>query len=110
MCAQTGSLEKGSGTVLGLGVMATMVSLFAGLQTPLTQLYLESKAQAIADLAAVAAADSLRGLASGIPCTVAGVVVAENGGKLATCRIVENTVYVGVRINPFIVAEALAGE
>jgi hypothetical protein len=76
----------------------------------LTNFYQAAKVQTVADQAAIAAADSLRGLASGIPCTVAGVVVAENGGHLTTCRIVENTVYVGVRMNPFIVAEALAGE
>lgn len=110
MRSQTRTLEAGSGTVVALGLIAAMVSLFGLLQAPLSNIYLATKAQTVADQAAIAAADSLRGLASGIPCSVAGVVVAENGGNLTTCRIVENTVYVGVRMNPFIVAEALAGE
>lgn len=101
--------ESGSGTVLALGLMAMLVSLFAALQLPVRDLIIQSRAQVSADQAAVAAADSLRGLTTGIPCQVAELVLAQNKFKIQGCRVVGNNVYVSVRINPFIVAEARAG-
>jgi hypothetical protein len=48
-------------------------------------------------------------LATGIPCEVAALVVAQNQAELAICQVVRFSVYVSVRINPSIVAEARAG-
>ncbi|CAB4947157.1 unannotated protein [freshwater metagenome] len=101
--------ESGSGTVLALGLMAMLVSLFAVLQLPVRDLVTQSRAQVAADQGAVSAADSLRGLTTGIPCQVAELVVAHNKFTIDSCRVVGNSVYVSVRINPFIVAEARAG-
>ena len=101
--------ESGSGTVLSLGRMAMLVSLFAALQLPVRDLIIQSRAQVAADQAAVAAADSLRGLTTGIPCQVAELVLAQNKLKIDGCRVAGNSVYVSVRIDPTIVAEARAG-
>jgi secretion/DNA translocation related TadE-like protein len=101
--------ERGSGTVLALGLMAMLVALFAILQLPLRDTVTASNAQVAADQAALAAADSLRGLATGIPCEIASLVVAQSNYTNSTCSVVGNSVYVSVRPTPFIVAEARAG-
>ena len=101
--------DAGSGTILALGLIAMLVSLFALLRLPVAEVVSQARAQVLADQAALAAADSLRGLATGIPCEVAALVVAQSQAKLDTCRVVGISVYVSVRINPSIVAEARAG-
>ena len=101
--------ERGSGTVLALGLMAMLLALFAILQLPIRDLLTKAGAQVAADQGALAAADSLRGLATGIPCEVASLVVAQNRFKISACSVVGNSVYVSVRPTPFIVAEARAG-
>ena len=101
--------ESGSGVVLALGLIAMLVCLFALLQLPINELLWRAKAQVAADQGAVAAADSLRGLTTGIPCEVAALVVAQNQAQIVTCRVVGFSVYVSVRTNPSIVAEARAG-
>jgi len=103
--------ERGSGTVLGLTLVLLAVSTFGLLQVPLQGVYELARLQNTADSAALAAEDSLRGLATGIPCQVASVVVAANAAKIESCRIVGNTVYLSVRSlasGTPIVAEAAA--
>ena len=105
--------ERGSGTVLGLTLVLLSVLTFALFQVPLQDVYELARLQNAADSAALAAEDSLRGLTTGIPCEVAGVVVAANAAKIESCRIMGNTVYLSVRslaAGAPIVAEALAGE
>lgn len=110
MRAKTRALaDTGSGTIMALGVIAMLVFLFALLQLPIGEVVAKARAQVAADQAALAAADSLRGLATGIPCEVAALLVAQNQATLDTCQVVGNSVYVSVRINPSIVAEARAG-
>ncbi len=101
--------DQGSGTVLALGLMAMVLALFAILQIPIKAIVAEARLQVVTDQAAVAAADSLRGLATGIPCEVAALMVARSQYQMVTCRVVANSVYVSVRISPLIVAEARAG-
>ena len=101
--------DRGSGTVLALGLMAMLVILFGVLQIPIRDVVAKARAQVVADQAALAGADSLRGLATGIPCEVAALVVARSNYKKVTCRVVANSVYVSLRISPLIVAEARAG-
>ena len=50
-----------------------------------------SRAQNAADLAALAAADAVRGLATGEPCEIAEEVVERNGGQMSDC-LAERTV------------------
>jgi secretion/DNA translocation related TadE-like protein len=85
--------DRGSGTVLLLGVVAVVVVLAAGLGLLVSAQLARGRAQAAADLAALAAADELRGGPAGLgaavggsPCGVAGAVAERNGGRLISCR------------------------
>jgi secretion/DNA translocation related TadE-like protein len=44
-----------------------------------------SRAAAAADLAALAAADALRGISLGVPCSVAADVAGRQGAKIISC-------------------------
>ena len=44
-----------------------------------------SRAAAAADLAALAAADALRGISQGVPCTGAADVAGRHGAKITSC-------------------------
>lgn len=84
-----GDGDRGSGTVhaltltLVLGVLLVTVLLLAqaGIAT--------HRAGKAADLAALAAADTARGLVAGDPCGTAGRVARENGARLERCALVE---------------------
>ncbi|MFW3384555.1 UNVERIFIED_CONTAM: hypothetical protein RF648_00985 [Kocuria sp. CPCC 205274] len=81
--------DRGSGTVhaltltLVLGVLLVAVLLLAqaGIAT--------HRAGKAADLAALAAADTARGLVAGDPCGAAERVARENGARLERCALVE---------------------
>lgn len=79
------SSERGSGTVLaaglGLVVMMAMVVLLLLAQSAV----MASRAAAAADLAALAAADALRGISPGVPCSVAADVAALQAATLTSC-------------------------
>jgi secretion/DNA translocation related TadE-like protein len=79
------SCERGSGTVLAAGLgMVVMVAL--ALMLLLAQsAVMASRAAAAADLAALAAADALRGISPGVPCSVAADVAGRQGAKLISC-------------------------
>jgi secretion/DNA translocation related TadE-like protein len=78
--------ERGSGTVLAAG-LALVVMMAMALMLLLAQsAVLASRAASAADLAALAAADALRGLAPGEPCTVAAEVGARHGAAVVGCR------------------------
>lgn len=103
--------DRGSGTVLGLTLVLLGVLMFSALQLPLRGVYELARLQNIADSAALAAEDSLRGITTGIPCEVADVVVAANHAEIASCKIYQNSVYLSVRSlasGAPIVAEAAA--
>jgi secretion/DNA translocation related TadE-like protein len=89
--------DHGSGTVLALSVAFVGVSLFAVLQLGAVRLLQETRTQAAADAAAIAAEDSLRGLSTGYPCNVAKQLVEENGMDLQQCRIVNLEVFITVQ-------------
>ncbi|SEB68262.1 Rv3654c family TadE-like protein [Arthrobacter woluwensis] len=79
--------ERGSGTVLSLGlglVLVTAVLLVVLLGQAAT---LASRAAAAADLSALAAADAARGLRNGDPCTVAAEIAARDGARLDSCEL-----------------------
>lgn len=103
------SLESGSGTIVALGLIAMCVCAFAILQIPANQIVEQARAQSAADQAAIAGADSLRGLATGIPCETALLTVIQNHATMSSCRVVGNSVYVSVQTTALIVAEARAG-
>ncbi|MCH8561518.1 flp pilus-assembly TadE/G-like family protein [Nesterenkonia sp. LB17] len=81
------SEERGSGTVLALGLIMVLLILLAAAQT--LSMVAASSAQAArgADLAALAGADAARGLSTGSPCTVAEAVAARNAVELTSCTV-----------------------
>lgn len=81
--------EMGSGTMLGLGLVAALLLSLIGSNLAVYRLFAEQKLQAQADQIAIAAADSARGLATGYPCEVADQFAHMYMVKIAFCRIVE---------------------
>ncbi|WP_411374300.1 Rv3654c family TadE-like protein [Arthrobacter sp. MPF02] len=77
--------ERGSGTVLAAGlalvVMTAMVMMLLLAQAAVQS----SRAATAADLAALAAADALRGITTGQPCAVAAEVASRHAAQLLEC-------------------------
>jgi len=77
--------ERGSGTVLAAG-LALVVMMAMALMLLLAQsAVLASRAASASDLAALAAADALRGITDGEPCTVASEVAVRHGATVVGC-------------------------
>ena len=104
--------ERGTGTILALGLISATLTLFVGIAS-LSQVFVKSaQLQASADTAALAAADSLRGLTTGFPCEEAKQIAELNMAYLFECRIVGFSVQVKLRseaLGIVLSAEALAG-
>ncbi|GAB2763230.1 Rv3654c family TadE-like protein [Sinomonas soli] len=79
--------EAGSGTVLALGLGMVLVLACAALVLLGQALAASSRAGAAADLAALAAADTERGLRPGAACATAQSVAELNGAALASCSV-----------------------
>jgi secretion/DNA translocation related TadE-like protein len=77
--------ERGSGTVLAAGLALVLIMAMALMLLLAQSAVMASRAAAAADLAALAAADALRGLTSGDPCGVAAEVAARHGATLVSC-------------------------
>ena len=103
-------------TNIVIGVCSIIVALVTALGT-LSQAFLaHTTAQSAADLAALAAADAVRGLAPGEPCEVAREVALRNGAGLTDCRASasEQTAFVAVEVDvpgplPKVEEQAVAG-
>ncbi|MFK0039552.1 Rv3654c family TadE-like protein [Paenarthrobacter sp. NPDC090517] len=95
--------ERGGGTVLALGLGAVVMAMLLGLLFLAQAGVMASRAASAADLAALAAADAARGLASGEPCAVAADVAAKHDVRLTSCTVVGgNVVEVGTELaKPF---------
>jgi secretion/DNA translocation related TadE-like protein len=77
--------ERGAGTVLALG-LGMLVIAAAVLTLLLAQsAAMAFRAAAAADLAALAAADAVRGITPGEPCAVAAAVARRNGARILSC-------------------------
>ena len=77
--------ERGSGTVLALGLGLVVIAAVALLLLLAQSAVAASRAAAAADLAALAAADAARGITSGEPCAVAREVALKNDAALVAC-------------------------
>lgn len=88
--------ERGSGTVLALGVIAALALLTAGALLVLTAMQARAVAQNAADLGALAAARALQG-STAVPCAAAAGVVAANGAALGSCQVQGEEVVVQAR-------------
>ena len=96
--------ELGAGTVIALGLIAALVGmtlLFVNLSNRLID---QARLNALADSAAVAGADALRGLVAGYPCEVARALA-----PVTRCEIMGNDVLIEVGEGG-LSAKARAGE
>jgi secretion/DNA translocation related TadE-like protein len=88
--------DKGSGAVLGLGLIFGILGIMSlGLMISNQEVEV-SRLQVISDNAALAAEDVLRGLATGYPCETAEQFVESFGATLEACHIVELDLYISV--------------
>ena len=78
------------------GLGATISLYLTGLSIAHSWLLLEVRTQLVADLAAIAAADTVTGIIAGIPCENAREIAAGNGASLDSCRIVSEVVSIRV--------------
>ncbi|MFJ6078746.1 Rv3654c family TadE-like protein [Pseudarthrobacter sp. NPDC092419] len=77
--------ERGAGTILAVGLALTVLMLMAGALLFAQAAVFAGRAASAADLAALAAADALRGLTEGDPCTVALEVATRHGATVVSC-------------------------
>lgn len=99
-CGREG--ERGSGTVLGLAAIAVVLILFASGAWIGSAIIARHRAQAAADLGALAGADHLRGgrpiVDSRGPCRAAAAVVRGNGAEVRSCQVRGTTITVTVSV------------
>ena len=96
MPAQNRHLENGSVGLVVAGLIATISLYLTWLSIAHSWLLLEVRTQLVADLAAIAAADTRTGIIAGIPCENAREIAAGNGASLDSCRIVSEVVSIRV--------------
>ncbi|MEY4499592.1 MAG: hypothetical protein RL101_715 [Actinomycetota bacterium] len=102
--------NSGSGTILGLGVVLSLLAVLVGSNLAVSRLFAAQKLQVQAEQIAVAVADSVRGLTTGYPCEVADQFAHMYMVKIAFCRIVDFECFLRLRSEQFdLVADARAG-
>lgn len=79
--------ERGSGTVLALALIGVLVSCALAVAAVGGAVDARGRAEAAADLAALAAASTLHEPGSVDPCAVAAVLAQANGAELVTCVV-----------------------
>lgn len=96
--------QRGAGTVVALGLVAAIVGITLVMFNVSNRVIQQARVNALADIAAVAAADALRGLVAGYPCEVARELA-----PVTSCVIIENDVLLEVA-SEGLKARARAGE
>ncbi|MDO4883605.1 MAG: flp pilus-assembly TadE/G-like family protein [Rothia sp. (in: high G+C Gram-positive bacteria)] len=91
--------EEGSGTVLALSIIAGVLILTVLTLGAAGAYTAHRRAATAADLSALAAADTLRGLSGGEPCVNAARIAQENGATLAACTEPSRPDTMDVRVN-----------
>ncbi len=102
----------GSGSVLGIGIVAGLIALSVLLAPVYGVHAARQRAASAADLAALAAADTVRGILPGHPCAAAARTAIANRSAVTACRVegFVVTVHTEVRVAGFAVsAVATAG-
>ncbi|MHC6177445.1 Rv3654c family TadE-like protein [Glutamicibacter sp. X7] len=87
-CSVRLSASSGASTVTTVGLVTAGLFLLGALLAWLAVSYGAVRAAGAADLAALAAADTARGLRHGQPCQQAAQVAQANGGTLQQCLII----------------------
>ncbi|MFH5824958.1 Rv3654c family TadE-like protein [Georgenia sp. AZ-5] len=92
--------DRGSGTVLALGLICVLVVLTFAVVGLARAVHARGTAQTAADLGALAAAQALHDPAGarGEPCALAAGVVRANGAEPAGCRVAGAVVDVSARV------------
>ena len=79
--------EGGAGAALVLAVAGAVIAVLGVLLPIHTALAAKQRAVGAADAAALAAADTVSGARSGVPCDAAATLAEANGARLGSCRI-----------------------
>lgn len=82
-----GSTERGAGTMLVLGIVASVMFLTLVMVPLLGLLAVGQGVQNAADAAALAAADTASGAVRGFPCAAAEAAAELNGASAASCFV-----------------------
>ena len=106
------NLERGSGSILGVAIIAAVLATVLLLVPLYTVLATKQRIAGAADAAALAAADVAVGITPGIPCEVAASLARANGAAVSACQVdgLVATIRVGTIVLGFAVsATATAG-
>jgi secretion/DNA translocation related TadE-like protein len=85
--ARVRSRERGSGSVLAVGLLGATMAATAAFVPVLVGLSVSAQVQGAADAAALAAADTVSGALTGVPCEAATRTANVNGASIATCSL-----------------------
>ena len=91
--------ERGSGSVLGVAILAAVLMLFSLLLPVVAVVSVQQRAVGAADAAALAAADVAVGIRSGSPCLVAAAVAVANTTRLERCLVDGSTATVRATVS-----------
>ncbi|MFC7404430.1 Rv3654c family TadE-like protein [Georgenia alba] len=90
--------QRGSGTVLGLALIALLLTATLVVVGLARAVHARGVAQTAADLGALAGATALHAGGAAEPCAVAREVVSTNDAELVTCRVAGEDVEVGASV------------
>ena len=108
-CAELSS-QRGSSTVAATALVTAALLLAAGILAWSAVTRAAMQAASAADLAALAAADTARGLRAGDPCPAAGLLASANEARLESCVIEADGTTVRVQVSVAITFSALGIE
>lgn len=89
--------STGSGTVLGLSLVATSFALALAILAVGNLVLVNQRLQLYADEIALSAEDALRGISNGFPCEIAQAMSDRFGILLDTCRILNSETWIAVK-------------
>ena len=101
--------DRGAGTVIAVSLVAVIAGLLAFIFAATNRFLEQTRLSALADNAAIAGADSLRGLIAGAPCDVAGNLVLSGNARIISCSINQTDLLIELERNG-LTAHARAGE
>ena len=101
--------DLGAGTVIAVSLIAVIAGLLTLMLSTTNQFLEKTRLEAIADNAAIAGADSLRGLIAGAPCDVARELVLSGSARIISCSINQTDLLIELERNG-LTARARAGE
>ena len=79
--------ERGSGSVLAVGLLGATLAVTAGVIPVLAILSVSAEVRGAADAAALAAADTASGALAGVPCEAAIRTADVNGASVSVCSL-----------------------